>query len=39
MDNNPLIRLEDGYKMVNVFDFLLNENILKEIKNDVRVNF
>lgn len=31
MDNNPLIRLEDGYKMVNVFDFLLNENILKEI--------
>lgn len=31
MDNNPLIRLGDGYKMVNVFDFLLNENILKEI--------
>ena len=31
MDNNPLIRLENGYKMVNIFDFLLNENILKEI--------
>lgn len=31
MDNNPLIRLENGYKMVNIFNFLLNENILKEI--------
>ena len=31
MDNNPLIRLEKGYKMINIFDFLLNENILKEI--------
>ena len=31
MDNNPLIRLEDGYKMIHIFDFLLNENILKEI--------
>ncbi len=31
MDNNPLIRLEKGYKMLHVFDFLLNENALKEI--------
>jgi len=31
MDNNPLTRLEKGYKMINIFDFLLNENILKEI--------
>lgn len=31
MDNNPLVRLENGYKMINIFDFLLNENILKEI--------
>ena len=31
MDNNPLIRLEKGYKMIHIFDFLLNENILKEI--------
>ena len=31
MDNNPLIRLDDGYKMIHVFDFLLNENILKEV--------
>ena len=31
MDNNPLIRLEDGYKTIHIFDFLLNEDILKEI--------
>lgn len=31
MDNNPLIRLDDGYKMIHIYDFLLNENILKEI--------
>lgn len=31
MDNNPLIQLERGYKTINIFDFLLNENILKEI--------
>lgn len=31
MDNNPLIRLEDGYKMIHIFDFLLNEDILKEV--------
>lgn len=31
MDNNPLLKLEYGYKMVHIYDFLLNENILKEI--------
>lgn len=31
MDNNPLIHLERGYKMLNLFNFLLNENILKSI--------
>ena len=31
MDNNPLIRLEDGYKTIHIFDFLLNKDILKEI--------
>lgn len=31
MDNNPLIQLERGYKMINIIDFLLNDNILKEI--------
>lgn len=31
MDNNPLIQLERGYKMINIFDFLLNDNILKKI--------
>lgn len=29
MDNNPLSRLENGYKMLNIFDFLLNEDSLK----------
>lgn len=29
MDNNPLCRLENGYKMLNIFDFLLNEDSLK----------
>lgn len=28
MDNNPLVNLENGYKMLNLYDFLLNENIL-----------
>ena len=31
MDNNPLISLDDGYKMIHIYDFLLNENILKEV--------
>lgn len=29
VDNNPLCRLENGYKMLNIFDFLLNEDSLK----------
>lgn len=29
MDNNPLSRLENGYKMLNIFDFLLNEDSLE----------
>lgn len=28
MDNNPLLRLEDGYKMINIYDFLLDEDSL-----------
>ena len=31
MDNNPLCRLENGYKMLNIFDFLLNEDSLKNV--------
>lgn len=31
MDNNPLSRLENGYKMLNIFDFLLNEDSLIKI--------
>lgn len=31
MDNNPLIRLEKGYKMLNLFDFLLNEDSLSKV--------
>lgn len=31
MDNNPLSRLENGYKMLNIFDFLLNEDSLTKI--------
>ena len=31
MDNNPLCRLENGYKMLNIFDFLLNEDSLTKI--------
>lgn len=30
-DNNPLSRLENGYKMLNIFDFLLNEDSLTKI--------
>lgn len=29
MDNNPLCRLENGYKMLNIFNFLLKEDSLK----------
>ena len=31
MDDDPFVNLENGYKKVNVFDFLLNDNILEEI--------
>lgn len=31
MDNNPLNNLENGYKMLNIYDFLLNENSLESI--------
>lgn len=31
MDDNPLINLEKGYKMLNIFDFLLEENSLTKI--------
>jgi len=31
MDNSPFTKLENGYKMLNIFDFLLNSNILSEI--------
>lgn len=30
MDNDPFIILENGYKKMQVFDFLLNENALEE---------
>ncbi len=29
MDNNPLLRLESGYKMINIYNFLLNEESLE----------
>ncbi len=28
MDSNPLLRLENGYKMINLYDFLLDEDSL-----------
>ena len=28
MDNNPLVKLEKGYRMINIFNFLLDENSL-----------
>lgn len=31
MDKNPLSNLENGYKMLNLYDFLLNENSLKNV--------
>ena len=31
MDDDPFINLKNGYKKINVFDFLLNDNILEEI--------
>lgn len=31
MDDDPFVNLKHGYKKINVFDFLLNDNILEEI--------
>lgn len=31
MDDDPFVNLEKGYKKLNLFDFLLNENALAEI--------
>lgn len=31
MDDDPFVNLEKGYKKINVFDFLLNDNALEEI--------
>ncbi len=31
MDDDPFINLKNGYKKINVFDFLLNDNILEEL--------
>lgn len=31
MDSNPLLRLENGYKMINIFDFLSDDDILRKI--------
>jgi len=31
MDNNPLINLEKGYKMLNLYNFLLDDDSLKKI--------
>lgn len=31
MDDDPFINLDNGYKKINIFDFLLNDNILEEL--------
>ena len=31
MDDDPFMNLKNGYKKINVFDFLLNDNILEEV--------
>lgn len=31
MDNDPFVNLENGYKKVNIFDFLLNDNLLEQV--------
>ena len=31
MDDDPFMNLNNGYKKINVFDFLLNDNILEEV--------
>lgn len=31
MDDDPFVSLKNGYKKINIFDFLLNDNALEEI--------
>ena len=31
MDDDPFVNLKNGYKKINVFDFLLNDSILEEV--------
>lgn len=31
MDDDPFVNLKNGYKKINIFDFLLNDNALEEI--------
>lgn len=31
MDDDPFVNLKNGYKKINVLDFLLNDNILEEV--------
>lgn len=31
MDSNPLLRLENGYKMIHIYDFLLDEDSLTKV--------
>lgn len=31
MDDDPFVNLKNGYKKINVFDFLLDDNILEEV--------
>ena len=31
MDDDPFVNLKNGYKKINVFDFLLNDNILEKV--------
>lgn len=31
MDDDPFVNLKNGYKKINVFDFLLSDNILEEV--------
>lgn len=31
MDDDPFVNLKNGYKKINVFDFLLNDGILEEV--------
>ena len=31
MDDDPFVNLKNGYKKINAFDFLLNDNVLEEV--------